>query len=581
MVPINHNVTNNENHLNQDSNSNDESNQHAMTDNDENLENQDSNSNDESNQNAIPDNESIGSERNNPIFKDFKIIVHEDKPKEDENISKYLQMKDELNLSDDQWQKMRTFILKNNLSIQNVPALYKIKEFRKKEDEKFFFNQNDKGYFKDPKEHIKLHIAELIRQLGIDSENPKNAIRIKFTGDKAFITRCKSLLNCAISFLNDEANCKSAKGHHLLGSFEVEDENYENLCICLNEILQKFESLNEVNINEISYKIIMYLGGDLKFLATFMGLKSAASNYPCVWCKIHKNELGDTSKKFSAVDVNKGARTLEESKEILKKKIENKIKDKDSFGYSKHPVSDFFSFDHVIPDLLHAFLRIGQRLMELLVRKIEDVDAKHNTNLDNMPILKRLIHFLENVCDITKPYIIKDGRIELKEFYGSQYEKIFSHIKIDSIFPQDNEEIKSFSILMQKTMSGFYSIYCHLKFPVPKDINENLRKCEMKRVNCIDSYEILTPELLKNKTHEWFLLFRSCFSAAEVTPYIHIFVSHFHEFMSLHGNLNIFNQEGLEKLNFDVRKIYHKSTNKKEGYINQIMKKISRIESKK
>ena len=77
-----------------------------------------------------------------------------------------------------------------------------------------------------------MHIAELIRQLGIDSENPKNAIRIKFTGDKAFITRCKSLLNCAISFLNDEANCKSAKGHHLFGSFEVEDENYENLCIC-------------------------------------------------------------------------------------------------------------------------------------------------------------------------------------------------------------------------------------------------------------------------------------------------------------------------------------------------------------
>ena len=105
--------------------------------------------------------------------------------------------------------------------------------------------------------------------------------------------------------------------------------------------------------------------------------------------------------------------------------------------------------------------------MELLVRRIEDFDAKHNTNLDNMPILKRLIHFLENVCNITKPYIIKDGRIELKEFYESQYEKIFSHIKIDSIFPQ---EIKSFSILMQKIMSGFYSIYCHLKFPVPKDM---------------------------------------------------------------------------------------------------------------
>ena len=73
----------------------------------------------------------------------------------------------------------------------------------------------------------------------------------------------------------------------------------------------------------------------------------------------------------------------------------------------------------------------------------------------------------------------------------------------------------------------------------------------------------------------------SNFFADEVTPYIHIFVSHFHEFMELHGDQNIFNQEGLERLNYDVRQIYHKSTNKKESYIDQIMKKIKRLEGKK
>jgi hypothetical protein len=29
------------------------------------------------------------------------------------------------------------------------------------------------------------------------------------------------------------------------------------------------------------------------------------------------------------------------------------------------------------------------------------------------------------------PYIVKDDRIVLKEFYGSHYERIFLHIKID------------------------------------------------------------------------------------------------------------------------------------------------------
>jgi hypothetical protein len=56
------------------------------------------------------------------MFKDFKVIVQEDKSKE--YISKILQLKDELNLSNDQWQRMRTFILKYILSVQNFSTLY-------------------------------------------------------------------------------------------------------------------------------------------------------------------------------------------------------------------------------------------------------------------------------------------------------------------------------------------------------------------------------------------------------------------------------------------------------------------------
>lgn len=363
----------------------------------------------------------------------------------------------------------------------------------------------------------------------------------------------------------------------MIGSFEVDDESYENLCKCLNDSLKQIDSLDEISVNNKSYKIIKYLGGDLKFLATFMGLKSAISNYPCVWCKIHKDQLGDLSKihLYSATDVSKGARTLDESKQILQKKVENKKQD--TCGYDKHPVSDAFPFDHVIPDLLHAFLRISQKLMELLLQKIEHLDGKFDADLNKNFVLKRLIDFLENVCKFKKPYKIKDGRIELKEFYGSQYEIIFSNIKLDTILPHEPEEVKDYCIKMQNILTGFYSIYCHLKYPVPKE--KKMRKQEINRLDYIEEEEILTSELLKNKTHEWFKLFRSYYHGDVVTPYIHIFVSHFHEFLEMHGDLNLFNQEGLEKLNFDVRQIYRKSTNKKEGYIDQILKKISRIEN--
>jgi hypothetical protein len=64
----------------------------------------------------------------------------------------------------------------------------------------------------------------------------------------------------------------------------------------------------------------------------------------------------------------------------------------------------------------------------------------------------------------------------------------------------------------------------------------------------------------------WFKLFRSYYHGDVVTPYIHIFVSHFHEFLELHGDLNLFNQEGLEKLNLT----YVKSTENR-----QIKKKVT------
>lgn len=127
-------------------------------------------------------------------------------------------MKDELNLSDNQWHKMRKFLLSNKLCLQNFPPIYKLKEYRKEENQKIILKQNVKGFFEDLNEKIRFHVYELIQKLEIDSLNPKNAIKFKFTADKAFITRFRSLLNFAFSSLNDEDNCKSAKGHHLIGT---------------------------------------------------------------------------------------------------------------------------------------------------------------------------------------------------------------------------------------------------------------------------------------------------------------------------------------------------------------------------
>ena len=84
---------------------------------------------------------------------------------------------------------------------------------------------------------------------------------------------------------------------------------------------------------------------------------------------------------------------------------------------------------------------------------------------------------------------------------------------------------------------------------------------------------------LKDLASKWLELFLDTFHLSKVTPYIHIFCAHLHEFQYLYGNVNLFNQQGLEKLNDLTTIDYFRSTNKSEKSLIQILKKRTRIAS--
>ncbi|RNA04363.1 hypothetical protein BpHYR1_041171 [Brachionus plicatilis] len=65
---------------------------------------------------------------------------------------------------------------------------------------------------------------------------------------------------------------------------------------------------------------------------------------------------------------------------------------------------------------------------------------------------------------------------------------------------------------------------------------------------------------------------------SDVTPYIHAFTNHFHEFIQKELNVNNFNLEGLEKLNDLTTQEYFKASNKRKSTVKQILSKRSRIE---
>ena len=69
-------------------------------------------------------------------------------------------------------------------------------------------------------------------------------------------------------------------------------------------------------------------------------------------------------------------------------------------------------------------------------------------------------------------------------------------------------------------------------------------------------------EVLKTKTLQFLELLLVSFESKEITPYLHILVAHLHEFKALHGSVNNFNQQGLEKLNDRTTMEYFRATNK-------------------
>ena len=59
------------------------------------------------------------------------------------------------------------------------------------------------------------------------------------------------------------------------------------------------------------------------------------------------------------------------------------------------------------------------------------------------------------------------------------------------------------------------------------------------------SKNIIDYQTLKTKTENWMKDFLSIYTKDNVTPYMHIFVNHFHEFLRLYGDLSAFSEQGM------------------------------------
>ena len=238
------------------------------------------------------------------------------------------------------------------------------------------------------------------------------------------IARGLDVVNIMFTIIDEGSRAQSVFGNYGVTILE----NYEELQAGLEDICSAAKDMEVVTVEDQVHKIQFYLGGDLKFLALVCGIESANAVHACVWCK-PKGQRSDMEIQLSITDPIRGARTVEEITEKCKLGKRNK----DQYNYKNPPLFPFIPIKQVIIDTLHLFLRILDRLIDLLIRDLRIHDATHNTTYlkvyETFVNEKSKVHFKFNADKNSK-------EIKYRDLTGPEKVRLFACINIPSTFPE-------------------------------------------------------------------------------------------------------------------------------------------------
>ena len=289
------------------------------------------------------------------------------------------------------------------------------------------------------KMRLKTRIQVLLQKNPALRSNPH--LRVKITGDGTQISR--SMHTVVIAFtLMEEGNANSPSGNHSIAIMNL-SEDYEELAESLQDVVDEVSSLQTVTVDGTEFDIEVYLGADLKFLAIVTGIQSATATYSCVWCKCSAAERYKGNIHWSYSDTEKGARTISEIKKLSNQRSRRGV---ETYGCVSEPIFSI-PIDHIVPDILHLFLRISDVLTNLLIlelRRLDGTEKAQTFNRDKSANMAQYEHFLNHQCKISfKWHINKESKtLQWRDLTGPEKLRLFQHINIPDLFPRLPESQK-------------------------------------------------------------------------------------------------------------------------------------------
>ncbi len=493
-------------------------------------------------------------------FRPIPVIDDRDQKPIDEDVLKRIEiailLKDQFNISDAAYKALS--------SITDLPTFYAVSKIIQEANTILPITRTpgeEPGIQRNLEDILKLNINNLYDNCKLQSG--ENEIHVKISGDGTQVGHSNNFVNITCTVLNDIETANSPDGHQPIAIIAA-PEKYDVLKSHLADIVNSVTTFNSYTYRGKHFKIIYYLSGDYKFLLTVMGLASANSNFPCIKCKMAKTNFFDVS-------LSGALRTTDEIMELARKTSGQK------YCCLRDPIFPTIPIDRVCFDLLHLFLRISDKLQNLLIDALEREDKfisaqKKGTRTKKTSEESCGKSFLEQFEDVIHDIGIgqfkfraddEKGKPKARDLRGPEKLKLFSNLSgIWEILDQCTklQEIERTKIPIIWT--EFFEIYKELKNTPgfkSSQLPENLA-CLQARIN------------------KWLQTYIEVYERKTITPYMHLLTKHATEIIQVHGSLDIFNCQGLERFNDVTTKDYFGSTNHGRGTssLTQLMNKYNR-----
>jgi hypothetical protein len=469
------------------------------------------------------------------------VFIEHNEQKDEKDVDYYLYVKDRFNISDRTYQVIRKFYS------DKIPSLDKIKEVRKEINKSLNIKKIENGFYTEPIQKIDFHINSFLKEKKFFVDN---SVQVKLSADSTNISRNVKLVNFVFTIINEEKKACSVSGNYSIGIFRVDQESYETVSKWLSKIWSELVKHDSFKFEEKTIRIEYLIGSDWMMMSYMLGLYGPNSKFPCLWCEISSKDL-----HLVIEDDKQIKRSFSRQESIVKEKN----KKEEHFGYKFYAVIKDIPHIKFVLDSLHLFLRISDVLFDLLINDIADSDKFTNSSIFNPEkhiglnsffeyLKKNKIHSYKKIVNNQT----KTVSTVLSSLTGKPRWEIFKTIKIKKRFRSLYGKRKA--NLVGKIWSSFYGIMQYMK-------------------DC----KSIDPIKIKMKTQKWIKLFCKVYHIKHVTPYMHAFANHLHQFYE-NGNLYYYNLEGLEKLNDLTTIEYFKSTNKRENATFQLLSKRCRID---